>query len=597
MLDSAAEADVDEKPADEPSRLDRIIEHEWTSAVLGSLLLAVLMVWLLPPIVLWMIDGTPLQFPNPATTIVGDIGDPTAQAWLLGWDGHAILHAPGQLWNTNGFYPQTLGLALNDALLGYIPFGLFGDGVTAAIVRYNLLYVLAFAMAFFGGYALLRQVGANKVGAAVAGAVLAFAPWRYGHDGHLNILSSGGITLALAMLARGHGFSLGRPSTGSPRAQRPGWALAGWLMACWQISLGFGIGLGFVYVLAFSCLVAAIWWGVAALRGDRRTYSRRLLIFDAVGGVLFAVVSLLMARPYQEIRDRYPDVKRPWDYVQLFSPTWKSMLVAPQDSLTWGDAHANARAALGVAVTEKVLLCGFILYLLALCGLVFSAWSVRARVLMAVGTLVGMDLALGPNGALYVYLYNDFPGFDGSRTPGRLILWPTLLLAALAAGCVTSLGRLTLTRAHLTRVVTGFSLVILLGVLIEGLPRTEHPIAPQEPAAMAAAKNNGPIMVLPSDEGNDLNIQFWSVDGFPTMVNGAASVSTPDHQAIRDVMQTFPSQESLDWLHKLHVHSVVVIRGRVVGTPFEGALNVQSNSQLGITRQDISGDVLFTLTG
>ncbi|MEK8106396.1 hypothetical protein NKG94_16455 [Micromonospora sp. M12] len=38
------------------------------------------------------------------------------------------------------------------------------------MLRYNILFVLAFALAFLGGYALLRQLGADKVAAAVAGA-------------------------------------------------------------------------------------------------------------------------------------------------------------------------------------------------------------------------------------------------------------------------------------------------------------------------------------------------------------------------------------------------------------------------------------------
>ncbi|WP_432967501.1 hypothetical protein [Dactylosporangium sp. CA-233914] len=233
------------------------------------MLLAIGMTWLLPWYAKDLASGgiKPATFGNPAHTIVGDVGDPAAQAWLIALGGHALRRGLHGLWDTNAFYPGKYALALSDTLLGYAPVGLVGDGVTAAILRYNIMFVLAFALAFLGGYALARQLGANRVGGAVAGAALAYAPWRYGHVDHLNILSTGGITLAFAMLARGHGWSMAR---GYLRERvRPGWAVAGWLVAAWQVSLGFGVGLPFVYVLAFACRLAGARPPIAAAPADR----------------------------------------------------------------------------------------------------------------------------------------------------------------------------------------------------------------------------------------------------------------------------------------------------------------------------------------
>src|SRR5207244_11185061 len=107
--------------------------------------------------------------------------------------------------------------------------GMIGVGPRAAVLRYNIMYVLVFAFAFVGAYALVRQLGANKAGAAVAGAAFAYAPWRLGQAGHMHVLSAGGIALALAMLARGHGYSLRHGYR--PERVRPGWAFAGWPVA------------------------------------------------------------------------------------------------------------------------------------------------------------------------------------------------------------------------------------------------------------------------------------------------------------------------------------------------------------------------------
>jgi hypothetical protein len=562
-------------------------------ACLAAVLVAVAWIWFVPPFALWLLSAGEVHptFANPQTTILGDAGDPTGQAWLLAWVGHAVLHNPAALWDTNAFYPGQYGLAFNDTLLGYAPAGFFGSGPVDAVLRYNIVFVLSFALVMVGGYALVRQLGANRVAAALAGAALAFAPWRYGHEGHLNILSTGGIFLALAMLARGHGWSLTRGYR--PQRVRPGWALAGWLVAAWQISLGFGVGLSFFYVLVAVCLAAGAGW----LLTGRPKLSRRLVAFDLGGGLLFAAVCGYMAYAYQQVRAANPVAVRSLDYVAVFSPPPRGFAVAPHSSMLWGKWHEAARTALGEASNEKVLLCGFVLIALAMLGMVVSIWTLPQRLLMFTGVVVGLVLSLGTNGPLFRLLYLYLPGFNGSRTPGRLILWPTLLLAVLAAGMVTKLARtvwgVTL-REHAFTVARFATVPLLALVLLEGMPNMDHAPVPAEPAAMAAA--TGPLMVLPSDEGIDLSIALWSTDGFPTMVNGASSIVTPEHQSIRDVMRTFPDQASVDKLRALGIRNVVVLRDRLPGTPYQSVLDVSDNDgALDITRRDIGADVLFTV--
>ena len=572
-------------------RWRRLATHEWTAAVLGSVVLAALMVWVLPPMLLHFLSRGTINngFANPTDTIIGDAADPTGQSWLLAWVGHALLQDPGRLWDTNAFYPDTGGLAFNDSMLGYAPAGFIGDGFQAALVRYNVLFVLVFALAFLGAYALIRQLGANRVGAALAGAAFAYAPWRYGHDGHLNILSTGAIPLALAMLARGHGYSLRHGYR--PDRVRPGWAVAGWLVAAWQLLIGFGVGLPFFYVLSGVCLAGLIAWLVTG----RRRRPRGGLRGDLAGGLVCAAVAGLRALQYRGVRDDHPETLRSLDYVGVFSPPLKGYLIAPRTSLPWGSWHDSARAALEPAVSEKALLCGIVLYLLAICGLVSSIWTVRQRIFLTVGIAAGVTLSLGTNTPAFELLYNHLPGFDGSRTPGRLVLWPTLLLAILAAGFVTKLaGQVRAAtvadmRPLAVRVVT---VPLLLLVLAEGMPKMDHVEVPPVPAAMAAAE--GPMVVLPSDEGTDLNVMLWSTNGFPTITNGTASVVTPARQELRDLMTTFPSAGSVARLRELGIRSVVVVRERVVNTPYVNALAAPIDG-LGITREDVGQDVLYRL--
>ncbi|MEV4756390.1 hypothetical protein AB0J86_14920 [Micromonospora sp. NPDC049559] len=404
----------------------RVARHEWTLAVLGGLLLAVVLTW--------------PTLRDPTRTLPQDIGDPVLQAWQVAWGGHALLTQPGHLWDSNTFFPEPYTYAYSDTLLGYALAGMIGSGPEAAVLRYNILYVLVHALAFVGAYALARQLGANRIGAAVAGAGFAYAPWRLAQAGHLHVLSVGGIALALAMLARGHGWSLRYGYR--PHRRRPGWALSGWLVAAWQITLGFGIGLPFGYALGLLCLGAAVgygwsWWR----RRARPPFGGRLLAADLGGGAIFAAVTLFMARPYLEVVARFPEGRRTLEQVEMFSPPLRGFFTAPPESWLWGERHAAARETLSFP-GEMTLLPGVVLIGLACTGLFFSAWRVWHRVLLTAGVLVSVALASGTefadHGAPgYATLVRYAPGWDAIRTPGRLVLWTTLLLGILAAGALT----------------------------------------------------------------------------------------------------------------------------------------------------------------
>src|SRR5437899_4848998 len=91
-----------------------------------------------------------------------DLGDPLAQAWEVAWDGHALATQPLRLFQANQFWPLHDTLAFSDALVGYAPAGLIGSGPVAAVARYGVLYLLAYALAFAGAHLLARELGASR---------------------------------------------------------------------------------------------------------------------------------------------------------------------------------------------------------------------------------------------------------------------------------------------------------------------------------------------------------------------------------------------------------------------------------------------------
>jgi hypothetical protein len=559
---SAAPDDAAAPVARPANRLIRALRHEWTLAGLAGLALAVLMTW---PTVLHL-----------GSTVPKDLPDPMLQAWQLGWSGHAVTHHPLSLWQSNTFYPARYTFAFSDTLLGYLPANVIGVGPVAAVVRYNVLFLLACALAFTGAYALVRQLGANRVAAAIAGLAFAWAPWRYSQTGHLNIMSTGGIALAFAMLLRGHGWSL--RDGYRPERVRPGWALAGWLVAGWQISLGFGIGVPFAYALGAGTLVALLAWSLRRWRPPRR-----LVLADVAGVVVFLAVSVFMMYPYLRVIHEYPQARIDMRGVASFSPPALGLLVAPEDSLVWGPLHAGLRGRLGWW-PEMTMLPGYTLYALAAIGLFVSVWPVRHRIALTLATVAGMLCSLGtrgPHAGLPYRILYHLPGFDGLRTPGRLVLWTTLLLCVLAAGAVTALGR---AGRRLPRLAM---LVALALVFAESLNTMPVARVPAEPAGFTAVA--GPTLVLPTDLSSDKTYMLWSTDGFPTLVNGGSSFNAPGLDGIRAVAEHFPDPASVAALRAIGVRHVIVLRHKTQAQtpPPQG---------LPITREDRGDLILYTLT-
>ncbi|MBC7372369.1 MAG: hypothetical protein H7323_00065, partial [Frankiales bacterium] len=287
--------------------------------------------WLLAGLLLCAATTWPL-LRSLGTVVPQDPGDPVAQAWQVAWGGHALRTQPLRLFEANGFFPATPSLAFSDSLLGYAPTALVGQGTAAALVRYGLLFVFAYALCFAGAALLGRELGLRIPAAAVVGVAYAWAPWRMAQNGHLNILSTGGVALALFLLLSG--YRRGRP-----------WQVAlGWVAAAWQLSLGFALGIWFCYLLAVLALMTVIGYLVRGRPDVPR--ARGLLVATVAGGGFLLVVAGLLARPYLDVVARNPDAARGLAEIQFFSPPLRSLLAADSTNRLWGEATRTIRETL-----------------------------------------------------------------------------------------------------------------------------------------------------------------------------------------------------------------------------------------------------------
>jgi hypothetical protein len=542
---------LDERARDGATRSREMTRREVIVVAIGASLLAIVMTW-------------PLAI-HVGSVVPRDIGDPLAEAWQPAWGGHALVHQPLHFFDANRFWPLKDTLAFGDALIGYAPTGIIGSGPQAAMVRYDLLFIFAYALAFFGAYMLAREIGLSPVGAVVAGAAFAFAPYRLEQDGHLQVISSGGIPLSIAFAIRGI------------RLRRPWWLFWAWVVAVWQVSIGWVLGLPFAYGIGGAVLIAIIAWLVRR----RPAIPRNMLIAGVAGAVVFLAVSYWIAHAYLYIADNFPAAKRSPHEVAAFSGPLKVFLTAPEENWVWGAATAGIRNSL-TTLQEKTLFPGLVIVVLAVAGMFSASLSRRMRVGLGIGTVAILILQLGfreEGGLLWPYrvLYEVLPGWDAIRTPGRIATFSTLTLALLAAaGGEAAIRAVRRTRlpAWSGPAVAGF---LALVIVTEGRSLPFDPFdnqaMPDVPPAQASPTGiPTPQLHLPAlTAKQNRAYQLASTDGFPDMVNGRASTNPAVVLDLVKHMANFPDAATVRELQDYGVRTVILHLGLSEGTPQAGA--------------------------
>jgi hypothetical protein len=591
-------------------------------AALAAVALAILTSW---PLVLHM-----------GSHIAPDLGDPVRTAWQIAWVGHAMLHDPLHIFDSNAFYPHPFSLAFSDSLLGYGPAAFFGSGTVAALVRYNLIFLWIWSFCFVGAYLLARELGLRRLGAAATGLAFAYAPYRVTEAGHFQVISSGGLACGLFLLLRGY------------RRGSRGLVLAGWLVSAWQISLGFTLGLQYAYLLALLALIVLVFWwrgrlspGPAwppAATGTRGTLiPRRLLAVTLIGIAAVGATTVYEARPYLRVAALYPTAKRTIKEVETYSAGPAALLGASSENRVWGSLTSGMRAKVN-SKNESVFFPGGLILALALIGLLGVSrtgstggsrhpYTRRLRIGLLVGivTCSILALGLGLTGAGYPYrlLFDYAPGWDGVRVPGRIFTLATLFYALLAgAGAQLLAQRIgawserrrtgdaapALRRGALAPPALGLPALVgamlLIGILGEGAGHLGHPLVPQPAGGETGLP--APILELPTDGALDRIWQYFSTAGFPRIANGESTFDIPAEDDLRGGMSGFPDKASVEKLRYYGIHTVVLHTVPPKGLPPEtgpvipeppdpAAAAAKPIAGLGITRRQGGAVVIYEI--
>jgi hypothetical protein len=562
---------------------------------------------ILAGVALAVITSWPLVLHLPSR-IAPDLGDPVRTAWEVAWVGHAMLHNPLHLFDSNAFYPHPLSLAFSDSLLGYGPAAFFGSGTVAALVRYNVLFLFAWSLCFVGAYLLARELGVGRLAGAAAGAAFAYAPYRVTEAGHLHVISSGGIPLAVFLLLGGY------------RRGSRALVLAGWLVSAWQISLGFTLGLQYSYLLLALALIVLWHWWRGRSQGGGPLIPRRLFTVTCVGLAVLGVIVVYQARPYLRVASLYPTAARTIKEVKAYSSGPASLLSASSENRVWGSITAPIREHVH-SKNEDVFFPGLTIFVLAMIGLFAAIYTKRLRIGLLIGAVTSWVLAmgLGLTGAGYPYrlLFDYAPGWNGVRVPGRIFTMGTLFLALLAgagaewlirrvrrwsaAGPAGRDGRPAPRGGALATLV---GVVLVLGIVGEGAGHLGHPVVPQP--ARAEIGLPGPLLDLPTDGTHDRIWQYFSTNGFYDIPIGNSTFDMPAVDDLRGGMSGFPDRASVEKLRFYGIRTVVLHTKDYKGLPVSHTFAIPEPPNtlaaaakpvtgLGITRRQVGSIVIYEI--
>jgi hypothetical protein len=487
----------------------------WIVAVLMTVL-AVVATW---PVVLQMSTG------------VSDFGDPLLNAWILGWDAHALVTGPRHLFDANIFHPETWTLAYSEtlllpALLTAPVLWLGGSGVLA----HNLVMLLGYVLSGLGMFWLVRRLTADDGAALVGGVVYAMYPYRM--EAYAKIQLGQSWLWPIALLAL-HDL-LRRP--GWRPATRLALALGAECYACVYYGIFGGIGIG---VVALMGLWRAGAMRAAALRG--------LAVAVMGAAIVAAPLALAYGRASRVVGERGINE------VRVFSATTRDYLRPHPESWLYGDYDHPGEA-------ERRLFPGYVAPILAVGSLVPPIAPAAAAYLAA--GLVTADLSLGVNAPGYEWLYRHVAPIRALRVPARLAMFVGLALAVLAG-----FGIARACRGRSLAVQTVIVVMACLAVTAEGRmqPQTLVALEPH-PSVYAWLKAQPDGVVCEYPVGNlegragpqDPTYMYYSLQHWKPLVNGYSGFAPPSYGSLLADLRGFPNDGAIAALRRRNVRYLLV---------------------------------------
>jgi hypothetical protein len=487
-------------------------------------------------IILFTILTVVLTWPQAASLAsIPDYKDAYFSIWRMAWIAHQLPRDPWHLFDANIFHPLRHTLAFSDAVLlpALIGAPLAWLGVPAVVV-YNLAVLGSFVLCGLGMFLLVRSLTGSSASAIVAGIVFAFAPYRFDHYYHLELLWAQWMPLCLWMLHRA--VRSGRVSDGM---------IAGLLFALQ--------GLSCIYYAVFfaTVLAAAVPLMLFAERG--RAWRGALGALVAGAGIAAAIL-LPYLLPYFAARGVVGS--RAWGDLALYSVGPRHYVAAMPSSVIYGGLTG------WIGTPEKRQFVGIAAAALAALAL-WPPFDRRRLPYLAV-LAIAVDASFGHRGLLYPWLREYVPFYRGLRVParfGHLVLLAVAVLAGYGATRLTGLLRSSRRPAWL--VPAALCLVVVAEYVVRPLTLTPAQTRPGEAYEWLARQPRGVVAEIPfpaamGDVDREAVMEFRSIFHWMPLVNGYSGFYPDSSLRLQSALAAFPSPESIEELRRRDVVYLVV---------------------------------------
>jgi hypothetical protein len=467
-------------------------------------------------------------------TSLPDHHDTRFSVWRLAWIAHQLSHRPLALFDANIFYPEPGTLAYSDATLlpGLIATPLISAGVPA-VIAYNLLVYVSFVAAGAAMFWLVWDLTNSILGAWLSGLVFAFAPFRFDHFIHLELLWGFWIPIAGLLFVR------------LIRRRRL------WDAALLGLTVD-GQMLSSIYYGIFLVTVLSVAGTMLLLIQPKQWV--RTITCGAVAVLCIAALSGPYGAAYRMNALRLEP--RPQAEIAQYSASARNYLASPTSNWLYG------RTAGRFGGNEKQLFPGITATVVAFAGLappISSAVSVFVLLL-----LWAVDCSFGASGLIYPWLQRVVPLYQGLRVPARWGVYVTFAVAGLAGFGAARLSASSWRHPVWKGVI---AVVLSTAVLLEywspAIALVKVPTRPSELHRWLARQPPSIVLELPVPAANQLpgqeaRYQYASIFHWQTLVNGYSGYYPESHIAMIIAMKEFPDETSLHYLQSSGVDFVVV---------------------------------------
>jgi hypothetical protein len=484
-------------------------------------------------------------------------GDALLNAWALAWNNHVMsTGTAASYFDANSFYPAAHALARSEHLFGISLATLPVHAMTRdALLGYDIAWLLSFPFSAYSAYALAGIVATSVHARVCAGAMYAFAFYRFEHAVHLHLLW--GVALPITLLY------LHRWWHQPTRANLGLWALLVLLqcLCSWYLAVMCAFANGALFVWLALPVARDRLRAAGALRHTSPgplPLAAFALSVVVIGAALYPFARPYLANPPAVAGEAAANSASPAGYVRPPAGTLPARWLAAVGVMprSWSFEDTNY---IGMA--------GLLLTVLALPGLMRRECRERGAmpaffVALGIAALLvsfGPGIAGSPVEGWSPYdLLRRLPGMATFRAPARFALLVSLAMAMVGA-CGADLVRKKFGAAAVW-LLTAIMLLEVAPIWYElGRPR---PVARPRIYAMLRQYPPAPVVSLPAFTSPPFDwfeaeyllsaTEHW----FP-IVNGYSRFVPDGHRERMQRIAAFPGAESIDELRRLGVGYVI----------------------------------------